>query len=611
MPEKTDHLQPGWRESLKIIGWYWHFYWQILGWLGVYKLFREIFQSLSPLLYSFFFAKILDGLIFMVKTGLGPEAIFSSKINYYLLAYLGVWLLDIFLTFDNWLIDFLLTNQRFLLVFRKKIIDTFSRLDYAQIENAETQALYIKTWNQGAWPLYSLTENLSRGIIEFLALLIYLGWALRLGIRNEFIYLLMLPSILRGLISLEKNRVSFKIYDRVNELQTILYRIYDFFTKFNIVLESKLSRAEQYLVQKYDFLQKKLFHLRLRSILPLSLLGLLLDLLLFFSLFLIYWQLVLSFLAGGISVGDLTFSVRLVSRLRYRFANSIWRIHETINSLLYAQYFYRFVNLKPMVVSGGRKLKLTEPPEIRLENVWFRYPKSKKWVLKNINLTISPREDLAIVGENGAGKTTLIKLILHLYQPQRGRILINGVDVREINQKNLLHLIRVIPQDFARYRILTVAENIAISNWSRLKDEKQIWQAAELAEAKEFIEKLPKKLNTPLSKELEGGVELSSGQWQKIALARLFFNPGQVLILDEPTASIDPVSEYRIFSNIYNQVKDKTVIIISHRYQTIRSAKRIVVIKEGEIVEEGNHHQLLKKGGYYASAWWAQQSKKI
>jgi len=608
---KNSHSRPDWQQSLRIIIWYWRFYWRTLGWLGFYKLGRDVFQSLSSLLYSFFFAKTLDALILIAKNHLGPEAVFTFKTGRYILTYILIWVVDILFTFDGWLVDNLLTNERFRLVFRKSVIDTFVNLDYAKIEDADTQALYIKTWNQGAWPLHSLTENFSKGIIGLLTLLVYLVVTLHLGIEKRFILFLMVPSILRGLVSLQKNRAGFRVYDRVNRLQTTLWRIYDFFTKFNVVLESKLSRAEQYLARKYDSLQKKLFRLRLQSILPLSFLGLGLDLLLFFALLLVYWQLILTFLAGQISVGDLTFSIRLVSRLRYRFANSIWRIHEAINSLMYAQYFYNFVNLEPRVISGKKRLRLEGPPEIKLENVWFKYPKTEKWVLQGINLTIHPKEDLAIVGENGAGKTTLIKLILHLYEPQRGRILINGVDAREIRQKDLLRSIRVIPQDFARYHVLTVAENIGISDWRHLKDKKRLWQAAKLAEAKEFIEKLPKRLATPLSKELEGGVELSTGQWQKLALARLFFNPGQVLILDEPTASIDPVSEYRIFSNIYKQIKDKTVIVISHRYQTIRSASRIVVIKNGRIIEEGSHHQLLAQDGYYAEAWKMQRKDKL
>lgn len=608
---KGENSKLNWQQSLKIIFWYWRFYWQTLGWLGFYKLGRDIFQSFSSLLYSFFFAKILDSLVFIVQIGAGPEAIISSGALIYIIAYVLIWILDLLFTFDGFLIDNLLTEQRFRLLFRKKIIDTFTRLDYARIEDAETQGLFIKTWNQGQWPLYSLTENLTEGAIGLISLLVYLVWAFHLGVEARFVIFLMIPSILRGLVSLAKNKAGFKIYDQTNRLQTTLWRIYDFFTKFNIVLESKLSQAEEYLAQKYDRLQKKLFRLRLESILPLSFLGWVLDFLMFVVLLVIYWQLILSFLAGRISVGDLTFSIRLVTRLRYRFTNSIWRIHKAINSLMYAQYFYQFINQEPFLTSGKKKLVLKEAPEIKLENVWFRYPKAKNWVLKDINLIIHPREDLAIVGENGAGKTTLIKLLLHLYEPQKGRILINGVDINEFRQEDLLRLIRVIPQDFARYQILTVAENIGISDWRHLKDKERIWRAAELAEAKEFIEKLPKRLATPLSKELEGGTELSTGQWQKIALARLFFNPGQVLILDEPTASIDPVSEYRIFSNIYKQIKDKTVIIVSHRYQTIRSASRIIVIKDGRIIEEGSHRQLLAKDGYYASAWKMQQENKL
>jgi len=607
---RDNHPRPDWRQSLKIVAWYWRFYWCSIGWVGFYRLIRDLFQAVSPLLYAFFFARILDLLVAAVKYQLSLD-VFLTQARFWLLAYGLIWLVDVLLNFDNWFFGNLLTEERFRLLFRQAFINHFSRLDYARLENAKTQGLIIKAWEQGPWPAYALTEQLWKGLINLVGFIVYFIWAVVFGLPFRFIALISGAALLRSMVLIIKSRIGFRIYDRTTKKSIVLWRLYDFFTKFNIILESKLSQADQYLSQKYQTITQRIFQWRVKAFLPWVGATLILDLIILAAKLIAYWWLMGQFLLRRFSVGDLTFGVNLIFRFHNALLETIWRLHEAINGLMYAQYFYRFQQLRPVLHCGSKRLELTEPPEIRLERVWFRYDPDQDWVLRDLSLVIKPREDLAIVGENGAGKTTLIKLILHLYEPQRGRILINGLDIREVKQEDLLRLIRVIPQDFARYQVLTVAENIGISDWHRLEDEERLWQAAKLAEAKEFIERLPNKLATPLSKELEGGVELSTGQWQKLALARLFFNPGQILVLDEPTASIDPVSEYRIFSNIYEQIKDKTVIIISHRYQTIRSAKRIVVIKNGRIIEEGSHRQLLAKNGYYASAWKMQQRGKL
>ncbi len=222
--------------------------------------------------------------------------------------------------------------------------------------------------------------------------------------------------------------------------------------------------------------------------------------------------------------------------------------------------------------------------------------------LKNINLKISDAKNFALVGENGAGKTTLVKLILRLYDVTSGQILINGIDIREISLENLRSSVSTIFQDFMRYET-TVKENIGFGKIDKINDEKGIIEAAKLARADEFIEKFKDKYDTMLGKYFEKGEELSGGQWQKIALARAFFSHAPVLILDEPTASLDPKSEYDVFRNLISHTTRKSLILISHRFSTVRLADEIIVLHKGEIVEQGSHEDLIKLDGRYAKLY--------
>ncbi len=235
--------------------------------------------------------------------------------------------------------------------------------------------------------------------------------------------------------------------------------------------------------------------------------------------------------------------------------------------------------------------------------ILFKYPGSKNYVLKNINLTIKSGDEIALVGENGAGKTTLIKLILRIYDCQKGKILINDIPIEKLNLEEYHKLIGALFQEFDKFGELNVKQNIIAGNHTIPVDESNISNAVKLADAKEFIDKFPKKYYQVLNKAFTDGVNLSTGQWQKIALARMFYRNAPVLILDEPTASIDANAEYRIFKRIFETFKGKTLIIISHRFSTVRNAQKIYVIHEGEIVEDGSHDELIKKNGRYKKAF--------
>lgn len=246
---------------------------------------------------------------------------------------------------------------------------------------------------------------------------------------------------------------------------------------------------------------------------------------------------------------------------------------------------------------------------IEFKNVSFRYPGTSRDVLKNINLTLEPTDSVVLVGLNGAGKTTLIKLLTRLYDPTEGVILLDGRDIREYDVKALYDLFGIIFQDFGRYAE-TAADNIAFGDVGRKQDMGEIITAADRASADEFIERLPNGYDTPLTRLFEeNGIELSGGQWQKLSVARAFYKDSDILILDEPTASLDAIAEKEVFDRFTELSKDKLTVFVSHRLSSAVSASKIVVISDGEIAEIGNHEELMEKKGEYHRLFTTQASR--
>ena len=237
---------------------------------------------------------------------------------------------------------------------------------------------------------------------------------------------------------------------------------------------------------------------------------------------------------------------------------------------------------------------------VRFEDVSFTYPDATEPAVRNVSFHLRPGQSLALVGENGSGKTTIIKLLTRLYVPASGRIMLDGLDLAEWNPAALRRRVGVIFQDFARYQ-LTVGENVGAGDVEHFEDEARWRHAGDLAAATPFVEELPRGFHTQLGKWFQEGRELSGGQWQKIALARAFMREGaDILVLDEPTAAMDARAEAAVFERFRDLARERMVILISHRFSTVRMAEQILVIQGGEILESGNHEELMRLGGHYA-----------
>ncbi len=305
--------------------------------------------------------------------------------------------------------------------------------------------------------------------------------------------------------------------------------------------------------------------------------------------------------AGIFTLGDLTFLSGSFNRLRTKLQGFFTRFTAITESALYLQDYFEFLDLKYSEDVSEEKLPLPKKIQkgFEFKNVGFKYPKSEKWVVRHINFDLKAGEKLAFVGENGAGKTTLIKLLLRFYEPSEGEILLDGIPVKEYNQTQYQQYFGVIFQDFVKFE-LTLRENIAMGEIGQIENQPRIDSAAEKSLADEVISEMPGGYDQQLGKRFKQGKDLSGGQWQKIAIARAYMKDAEVLILDEPTSALDARAETEAFNRFIKLTEGKTAVIISHRFSTVRIADRIMVLKDGAVLEIGTHQELMQNDKLYA-----------
>jgi ATP-binding cassette subfamily B protein len=304
---------------------------------------------------------------------------------------------------------------------------------------------------------------------------------------------------------------------------------------------------------------------------------------------------------GRYTIGALTFlagSFRQSRDLIQRILLSFSSIYE---QSLYLGDLFTFFDVQPRVVSqpGARAVPVPITRGFEFQNTGFRYPGSERWAVRHLTFTLAPGERIALVGENGAGKTTLAKLLARLYDPDEGRILLDGVDLKDYDLTSLRRNIGVIFQDFVRYDFI-LKENIGVSEIEHLDDVERIREAARRSKADELAGRLTSGYDQMLGRRFDGGVELSGGEWQKVALGRAYLRAAQLLILDEPTAALDARAEYEVFLRFSELTAGRMAVLISHRFSTVRMANRILVLQGGELVDQGTHEELVARGGLYA-----------
>ncbi len=304
---------------------------------------------------------------------------------------------------------------------------------------------------------------------------------------------------------------------------------------------------------------------------------------------------------GVFTIGTLTFLAGSFRQSRSLIQSVLLALSSIYEQSLYLSDLFTFFEVRPRVVSKPGAKAVARPMQtgFRFENVGFQYPGSQRWAVRHLTFSFEPHERIALVGENGAGKTTLVKLLSRLYDPDEGRILLDGADLRDYDLDSLRHNIGIIFQDFVRYDFI-LRENIGVSQVEAMNDEDRIREAAKRSLADSVAKRVPQGFDQMLGKRFENGVELSGGEWQKVALARAYMRDAQVLILDEPTAALDARAEYEVFLRFAELTQGRMAVLISHRFSTVRMADRILVLKGGELADDGSHDELVARGGLYA-----------
>jgi len=365
--------------------------------------------------------------------------------------------------------------------------------------------------------------------------------------------------------------------------------------------EVKIFDLSGFIIEKFEVLANKFYQSNRRITINRSLWGTAFTLLGSLGYYGAYVYIILETISGSISIGKLTFLAGSFRQLKSLMESILTRFSAVSQGAIYLSDFFEFFDIRPAITVSKTPLPFPKPvlQGFEFQNVGFRYQHAEKWASRHLNFTLKAGEKIALVGENGAGKTTLVKLLARLYDPTEGRILLDGVDLRLYDIVSLRQNIGIIFQDYLRYQ-MRVSDNIAVGNIVQKDNTSLIVSAAEQSLASDLVSRLPAGYEQMLGKRFQEGIELSGGEWQKVALARAYMRQAQVLILDEPTSALDARAEYEVFQRFAALTQGKSAVLISHRFSTVRMADRILVLQEGELIESGSHQELIDRRGKYA-----------
>ncbi|NCT55935.1 ABC transporter ATP-binding protein [bacterium] len=550
--------------------------------------------ALVPLTYSYFWAKIIDAL-----TNAASNPLDTNSLYFYVGAFFMIVVLDkIINSFTNYfeIISHLRISRNNSIILAKK----FSQLELQAYEDPEVNKLIQKV-DENYFRANSIIDKLFWSIYDFTSLII--STVILFSLSPIILILLLLGNIPTLVNQIALGDKAWGIWDAESTTRREFWSTRAYLKELSYFQEVRVHNLTNFLLNKFTYLNDKFLNKQLklekRRLFSEVLLGFLSSVFYIFS----YAFLIYKVVGGIITIGLFTFyssRIETVSRSLKSIFRFVGNMYE--DSLFISEY-RQFLNLKSNLKNGTRLVgTFPNSPLIEFKNVWFKYPGTKTWVLRNFNFTMGVGEHIAIVGENGAGKTTLIKLLLRSYDIDKGEILINNKSIKTLNRKDWFKYLSPLMQNFATFHY-DVKTNVALSDLNKKVNFEKVVKSTKMSGAHEFVDKYPKKYKQLLRKSFPNGIDPSWGQWQKIALARSFYKDSPILILDEPTSAIDPKAEYEIFQKLFDFAKNKTVIIISHRFSTVRNADRIIVLDNGKIVEEGSHAQLIAKGGMYKEAY--------
>lgn len=553
----------------------------------------SIFDGISTIFYAFLVARLIDSVLLVVNN----ESDISTLYPLIALIFIYYMLVGIARIIINYSETYF--RQQLLIVPNKILFEKLTSLGVEQTEKPEIQNK-INRYKENSGLYFSQFTNITILFANIASIVTGLGVLLaNIPLIVPLVLLLLLPKVYSNRYYLKR---IWALDKKFTPSQRKASSISQFMNDPATFKEIYLSGSSRFFVNRYKDLKdsyiKELFGLRNKWFSYMAIFRLLDALIITIGLIMSLGLI----LDKQISIGQLTFLLTTIVNFRGVLDTIVFTLTNLSESAVRLKDAKELFDIEIKQEKGNETIDLI-PPEIEFINVAFKYPGSKQYTLKDINFKIQSGEKIALVGHNGAGKTTIIKLITGIYKPTEGKILVSGKDITKLNMNEWYKNIGVLFQDYNNYDFLTVKENVLVGNISKKASIKNINKALEDSDAIDFVKHYPNSLKTILSEKYENGIRPSTGQWQKIAISRFFYRDASMLILDEPTASIDAVSEAAIFDNIYEFIKSKTVMIVSHRFSTVRKADRIIVIEKGSIVENGTHSELLKSNSYYANAF--------
>lgn len=566
--------------------------WKANGFLAILSVFSEIYQNtLFPFLQVFLLAHVLD--LIQQNQTLQIADILPYAFAYIIFAIVNI-LLRSFASLQQFYMD-----AKFGAYLDRVIIEKLTTLDPATFEKAAFQELLVQI--EGTQGLMSAQLERLIGFINAIVKVITASLVL-LPMFPVFIPVVLVsvvPSYYFGDVARKKMWPFFTT--KLSVVSRVTQYVKNLLSQDSTSKEAAIFHTGHVLKQKVATEQKVYIrdYKKLNDPFVIKILfGNLLQLCVFLYTQYINLQ---SVLRGTLGVGQFALAFQQTLNLATGSQGILDMYSSMMNRIQQIEKFFAFLNYEPAIISPSEPIAMSmsqTPPEIEFKNVTFRYPKTERDIVKNFNITLKPGEKLALVGENGAGKTTIIKLLLRFYDVTEGEILVNGINIKHLSLEEWHTQIGALFQDFIKYQF-TFKENVYFGNLNEKNNEILLREAITKSGADKYVSNLPKNIDQVVGKMFDDGIDLSGGQWQKLALARAFFRNSPILILDEPTSAIDAKAEYEIFQNVQKLQKDKTVLIISHRFSTVRNADRILVLENGRIVEEGNHEKLMKKKGLY------------
>jgi ATP-binding cassette subfamily B protein len=590
--------------ALRNIGPFLSLIWRTSPSLTTYDVVLRLVRALLPVATLYVGKLIIDEVVELAQSGRVPPDLSSwlasglfDRLATLLLIELALAIVADVLGRVVSLIDSLL-SQRFSDTTSTQLMEHAASLDLEDFEDSELQDRLERARRQVSGRMALMTQLFGQAqdvvtIISFaIGLVAYAPW---------LILLLLLALVPAFLGEAHFNAQTYALdYRRTPERRELDYLRHTG-ASVETAKEVKIFGLEGFLLERYRELAKRFYDASRVLATRRALWGALLTAVGTIGYYLAYAFIAWRTLRGEFTIGDLTFLSGAFRRLRNLLEGLLIGFSQVAGQALYLDDLFSFFEIEPEIVSPENPRSFPAPIRegFTFEAVGFRYPGAERWAVRNLSFHLRAGEVLALVGENGAGKTTLVKMLARLYDPDEGRVLLDGHDLREYDLDELRANIGVIFQDFVRYQ-LTAAENIAVGRIDARNDRPRIVEAANSSTADTFVERLPRGYDQMIGKRQRDGVELSGGEWQKLAIARAYMRDAQLLILDEPTAALDARAEFEVFQRFKELSHGKTAVLISHRFSSVRMADRILVLVEGQLEASGTHEELLTTSRRYA-----------